>query len=264
MRGVFGSAASMAASGGRAARLRYGAPSLATASKGEHSSLLAKPEQEGTRMAAPIPLFQGLPQESIDQLLSGGVRRTYPRNSVIINEGDEATSLYIVLSGRLKVYRADADGKEFILDTLSEGDHFGELALVDDEPRSASVATLEPCKLLVLSKAAFHESLARNPELAAHLIQWFAGKVRRLTDSAYVIATCDVFGRLRALLTERARPRGDLMAIEEHLTHQEIASRIGCTREMVSRIMRDLVTGGYIEIDTDHRILVRKQLPQSW
>ncbi len=231
MRGVFGNAASMAAAGGRAARLRYGAPSLATASKGEHSSLLAKPEQEGTRMAAPIPLFQGLPQESIDQLLSGGVRRTYPRNSVIINEGDEATSLYIVLSGRLKVYRADADGKEFILDTLSEGDHFGELALVDDEPRSASVATLEPCKLLVLSKASFHESLARNPELA---------------------------------LTERARPRGDLMAIEEHLTHQEIASRIGCTREMVSRIMRDLVTGGYIEIDTDHHILVRKQLPQSW
>ena len=157
-------------------------------------------------MAAPIPLFQGLPQESIDQLLSGGVQRTYPRNSVIINEGDEAASLYIVLSGRLKVYRADADGKEFILDTLSEGDHFGELALVDDEPRSVSVATLEPCKLLVLSKASFHESLARDPELAAHLIQWLAGKVRRLTDSAYLIATCDVFGRLRAFLTERAKP----------------------------------------------------------
>jgi CRP/FNR family cyclic AMP-dependent transcriptional regulator len=214
-------------------------------------------------MAAPIPLFEGLPQESIDQLLSGGVQRTYPKNSVIINEGDEATSLYIVLSGRLKVYRADADGKEFILDTLTEGEHFGELALVDDEPRSASVATLEPCKLLVLSKASFHESLTGNPELAAHLIRWLAGKVRRLTDSTYLIATRDVFGRLRALVTERAKPKGGAMVME-HLTHQEIASRIGCTREMVSRIMRDLVTGGYLEIDTDHRILVRKQLPQSW
>jgi CRP/FNR family transcriptional regulator, cyclic AMP receptor protein len=215
-------------------------------------------------MTIPISLFQGLPQQSIEQLLSGGVQRTYPKTCVIINEGDEATSLYIVLSGRLKVYRADAGGKEFILDTLSEGDHFGELALVDDEPRSATVATLEPCKLLVLSKASFHESLTRNPELAAHLIQWLAGKVRRLTDSAYLIATRDVFGRLRALLTERAKPKGELMVVEEHLTHQEIASRIGCTREMVSRIMRDLVTGGYIEIDTDHRIVVCKQLPQSW
>jgi CRP/FNR family cyclic AMP-dependent transcriptional regulator len=215
-------------------------------------------------MAAPIPLFEGLPQGSIDELLSGGAQRAYPRNSVIINEGDAATSLYIVLSGRLKVYRADAEGKEFILDTLSEGEHFGELALVDDEPRSASVATLEPCKLLVLSKVSFHESLARNPELAAHLIRWLAGKVRRLTDSAYLIATHDVFGRLKALLAERAKPKGDLLVVEERLTHNEIASRIGCTREMVSRIMRDLVTGGYLEIDADHRILVRKPLPQNW
>jgi len=94
------------------------------------------------------------------------------------------------------------------------------------------------------------------------LIRRLTGKVRRLTNSLYLIATCDVFGRLRALLTERAKAKGGLMVIEEHLTHQEIAGRIGCTREMVSRIMRDLVTGGYI--DTDHHILVRKELPQSW
>ncbi len=215
-------------------------------------------------MATPIPLFQGLPQQSIDQLLSGGVQRAYRRGVEIISERDKATSLYIVLSGRLKVYRADPEGKEFVLDTLSEGDLFGELALVDDEPRSASVATLEPCKLLMLSESAFHKSLASNPELAMRLIRRLTDKVRRLTNSLYLIATCDVFGRLRAFLTERAKPKGDLMVVEEHLTHQEIASRIGCTREMVSRIMRDLVTGGYIEIDTDHHILVRKQLPQSW
>jgi CRP/FNR family cyclic AMP-dependent transcriptional regulator len=126
------------------------------------------------------------------------------------------------------------------------------------------VATLEPCKLLVLSKASFQESLARHPELATHLIQWLAGKVRRLTDSAYLIATRDVFGRLKALLMERAKAKGDLLLIEERLTHQEIASRIGCAREMVSRIMRDLVTGGYLQIDIDHHILIRKKLPQSW
>jgi len=191
------------------------------------------------------------------------VQRTYPRNSVILNQGDEATSLYIVLSGRLKVYRSDAEGREFILATLSEGDHFGELALVDDAPRSASVATLEPCKLLSLSKASFQESLMGQSKLATQLIQRLAGKVRRLTDSAYLIATEDVFGRLKALLLERAKPERDAMVIEERLTHQEIASRIGCTREMVSRIMRDLTSGGYIEV-ADHRIVIRKKLPQSW
>jgi CRP/FNR family transcriptional regulator, cyclic AMP receptor protein len=215
-------------------------------------------------MATSIPLFQGLPQENIDQLLSSGVERPYPKNSIIFHEGDEATSLYIVLSGRLKVYRANAEGKEFILDTLSGGDHFGELALVDDEPRSASVAAIEPCRLLVLSKAAFHESLARHPGLAPRLIQSLASEVRRVTDSLYLIATQDVFGRLRALLKEQAKPRGDVMVIEARLTQQEIASRIGCTREMVSRIMCDMVTGGYIEIDTDHRIVMRKKLPQNW
>jgi CRP/FNR family cyclic AMP-dependent transcriptional regulator len=117
---------------------------------------------------------------------------------------------------------------------------------------------------MVLSKAAFQQSLTGNPELAIHLIRWLAGKIRRLTDSAYLIATRDVFGRLKALLMERAKLRGDVQVIDERLTHQEIASRIGCAREMVSRIMRDLVTGGYIEIDTEHRILIHKKLPQSW
>ena len=212
----------------------------------------------------PIPLFQGLPQETVDQLLSRGVQRSYPRNCVILNEGDEASSLYIVLSGRLKVFRADAQGKEFVLETLSEGDQFGELALLDEAPRSASVATLEPCKLLVLSKASFQESLARDPELAMQIIQTLASKIRRLTDTAYVIATHDVFGRLRALLTERAKVKGNLMIVEERLTHQEIANRIGCAREMVTRVMRDLAVGGYIETDAEHRIVIRKALPQNW
>jgi CRP/FNR family cyclic AMP-dependent transcriptional regulator len=213
-------------------------------------------------VATSIPLFQGLPQDSVDQLQKKGVQRTYPRGAVIINEGDAATSVFIVLSGRLKVYLGDAGGKEFVLETLSEGDLFGELALLDNAPRSASVMAIEPCKLLALSASDF-KSLASNPELAARLMQRLTEKVRRLTNTLYVIATRDVFGRLRAFLTERAKPEGDLMVVE-HLTHNDIASRIGCTREMVSRIMRDLVTGGYIEIDSSHRILLRKQLPQSW
>jgi CRP/FNR family cyclic AMP-dependent transcriptional regulator len=126
------------------------------------------------------------------------------------------------------------------------------------------VATLESCKLMVLSKTAFQHSLTANPELAVQLIRWLAGKVRRLTDATYVIATRDVFGRLKALLMEQARPRDGVHVIDERLTHQEIASRIGCAREMVSRIMRDLVTGGYVEIDTEHRIRINKKLPQSW
>jgi CRP/FNR family cyclic AMP-dependent transcriptional regulator len=216
-------------------------------------------------MITSIPLFQGLPQESIDQLLKEAVPRTYRKGSTVIRQEDEATTLYIVQSGRLKVYRDDPGGKQFILETLSEGDHFGELALLDDKPRSASVDAIEPCVLLALSKAAFHKSLASHPGLSLQLLRSLAGEMRRLTDSLELLATQGVYGRLRALLVKEANTRDGAMVIEKPFTHQDMANRIGCTREMVSKIMSGLVIGGYLEIDTDpHRVFVRKQLPQSW
>ncbi len=211
-----------------------------------------------------IALFEGLPPESFERLMSRSVVRTFPKQTVVIHEGDDPTALYVILSGRVRAYLTDAGGKEFVLATHGEGEYFGELALLDDEPRSASVATLEACRLLVLSKSAFQESLAQNPDLALQLIKGLAQRVRRLTQSARSLALKDVFGRITALLQDLAVDSSGVLIVEERLTHQEIARRIGSSREMVSRIVKDLETGGYIEIDGAHRLTLRRKLPSSW
>jgi CRP/FNR family cyclic AMP-dependent transcriptional regulator len=126
------------------------------------------------------------------------------------------------------------------------------------------VATLEPCHLLVLSRSAFEECLAQNPDLALQLLKGLARRVRRLTESARTLALKDVFGRIVALLKDLAVERDGTQIVGERLTHQEIAKRIGASREMVSRIMKDLETGGYLETDAERRIVIRRKLPSSW
>ena len=211
-----------------------------------------------------IPLFDGLAPESVERLMSRSVERNYPKQTVVIHEGDDPTGMYVIVSGRVRAYLTDANGKEFVLATHGEGEYFGELALLDDAPRSASVATVEPCRLLVLSRASFEECLLQNPELALQLLKGLARRVRRLTESARTLALKDVFGRITALLQDLAVERDGVLVIEERLTHQEIARRIGSSREMVSRILKDLETGGYIEVDAAHRLAIRRKLPSSW
>lgn len=211
-----------------------------------------------------IALFEGLPPESIERLMSRSVERSYPKQTVVIHEGDDPTGMYVIVSGRVRAFLTDASGKEFVLATHGEGEYFGELALLDDAPRSASVATIEPCRLLVLSRASFEDALLQNPELALQLLKGLARRVRRLTESARTLALKDVFGRITALLQDLAIDRDGIPVVEERLTHQEIARRIGSSREMVSRILKDLETGGYIEVDAAHRLAIRRKLPSSW
>lgn len=215
-------------------------------------------------MHPPIPLFEGLAPDSIDRLMSRCVERRYPKQTVVIHEGDEASALYVIRAGKVRAYLTDASGREFVLATHGEGDYFGELALLDDAPRSASVATVEPCQLLVLSRTAFEDCLLQNPDLAVQLLKGLAKRVRRLTESARTLALKDVFGRIVSLLKDLAVERDGALVIEERLTHQEIAKRIGASREMVSRIMKDLETGGYLETDAGRHLLIRRKLPSSW
>jgi CRP/FNR family cyclic AMP-dependent transcriptional regulator len=211
-----------------------------------------------------VPLFEGLPSDSVDRLLARAVVRTYPRHAVVISEGDKSGSLYAILEGRVKVYLTDTGGKEFVLTTQGAGDYFGELSLLDDAPRSASVAAVEPCRLLVLSKQSFQDCLREHPDLALQIIRGLARRVRRLTESARSLALKDVFGRITTLLQDLAEQGDGLPVVKDRLTHQEIAHRIGASREMVSRIMKDLETGGYIEVDPSNHILIRRKLPRSW
>ena len=209
-----------------------------------------------------VPLFDGLSPEALAKIESRVVARNYPRNAVVISEGDEATSMFIIASGSVKVYHTEADGKETILNSQGPGQHFGELALVDDAPRSASVMTQETSRLLVLSKAAFKECLEESPEVGYHLVRALARQVRRLTETVNMMGR-DVYGRIRTMLESLAVERDGMLVIEQPMTQQDIANRIASSREMVSRVFKELKAGGYIE-EQDKRIIIKKTLPLNW
>lgn len=205
----------------------------------------------------------GPPRDAhVEGLAAIGAVRSYPKNVILIHEGDRTDQLYVVLSGRLKVYLSDASGKEVVIDTLRPNDCFGEMAL-EGEPRSASVMTLEPCRLSVVERDDFKRHLTNNPEIAYGLIMMLIRRVRGLTRSLGGLALLDVYGRVARLLLDSASEVDGTLLVEERMTQQEIAKRINASREMVSRILTDLREGGYIAI-ADDRIILLRTLPARW
>ena len=167
----------------------------------------------------------------------GGVR-PYPAHAILINEGDTSDSLFIVLSGRVKVYSTNLDGREIVITTHGAGEYVGELAL-DGGVRSASVMTLEPTTCSVVSGANLREFVAAHPDFASHLIHKLIRSVRQATESVKSLALEDVYARVVRLLAELSDPLGDgRRQLRERLTQQAIADRVGASREMVSRISR--------------------------
>lgn len=210
-----------------------------------------------------VALFSCLPEEDIGRISKLATTRSYPKNTIIISEGDNSDSFYAVLSGKVKVYLSDSEGKEIIINMLQAGDYFGELALLDDEPRSASVMTTEESKLALISKTAFQEILTDNPLMALGIIRGLTGRLRDLTENVKSLALMDVYGRVARTLLEMAEDQGDVQVINQRLTQKDIANMVGASREMVSRILKDLSIGGYITI-TNKTITINEKLPAGW
>jgi CRP/FNR family cyclic AMP-dependent transcriptional regulator len=195
--------------------------------------------------------------------LSGqGAVKSFQKHTVIVSEGEETDSLYVVLSGRVKVFVADETGKEVVLGTQGAGEYFGEMVL-DGGPRSASVMTLEPSRFLIIPKHKVRDFLRGQPDFAIRLIEKLIHRSRSLTASVKNLALMDVYGRVARLLLELAQDDGGALVIREKLTQQDIASRVGASREMVSKILKDLATGGYLSI-THKRITLHKTPPRHW
>jgi CRP/FNR family cyclic AMP-dependent transcriptional regulator len=210
-----------------------------------------------------IPLFAGLSKGALTIISSHASTKSHPKNTVILSEGDKTDSLYVILSGRVKAYASDEDGKEIILSLQGPGEYFGEMALLDEGPRSASVMTLEPTRLAIISKQTFRECLANNPNISFDLIRQLVLRGRRLTDSVKSLGLNDVYARMVRKLLDFATERDGELVIEQRLTHQDIANMVGSSREMVSRIMKELSRGGYIAV-ADKKITIKKQLPTAW
>lgn len=213
-------------------------------------------------MTTPVATPDPLHDELLREIAARGNVKQYPANAVIINEGDAADSLFIVLAGRVKVYAANEAGKEVILSTLGPGEYVGELAL-DGGTRSASVMTMEPTRCAVVTGASLRDFLAAHPDFALHLIRDLIRRVRRLTGSVKNLALEDVYHRVVALLHELSEPQGGQRVIARKLTQQDIADHVGSSREMVSRIFKELATGGYLRVDAG-RITVLKTPPAAW
>lgn len=210
-----------------------------------------------------VEIFSGLSNESLDALQEVSVSRAYPKNTVIINEDDYADSLYIIESGKVKVYCSEKNGKEFIINTMSTGEYFGELALLDDDKRSASVRTMEKSSFRIIYKEDFNKLLESHPNIAETLIRNLTKRVRSLTEKVKSLALQDVYGRVANVLTSLAVPQDDRLVIEDKLTQQDIADRVGASREMVARILKDLSIGNYITFE-NRRIIINNKLPDNY
>jgi CRP/FNR family cyclic AMP-dependent transcriptional regulator len=203
-----------------------------------------------------------LNKDELRALSAQGVVKSYPKNAVIVNEGDETDSFYIIVGGRVKVFVSDEEGREIVLATQGPGDYFGEMVL-DGGPRSASVMTLEPSRFAVIPKERFKDFLHSHPGFSVHLVEKLIGRTRTLTENVKSLALLDVYGRVARLLLEIAVEENGRKIVPDKLTQQDIASRVGASREMISRIFKDLTAGGYISIDKK-RITIHKKPPRHW
>ncbi|MEP6789828.1 MAG: Crp/Fnr family transcriptional regulator [Ramlibacter sp.] len=189
--------------------------------------------------------------------------RNYKKNSVIINEGEVGESLFVLLQGKVKVFATDENGREITYGTIDAGDYFGEMWM-DGGPRSASVITLEPSVCSVVGRAAVRDHLADEPEFALDLVSHVIRRARSATETARQMALLDVYGRVIATLeSQEGSVKPDSPIMLEQITHQSIASRVGASREMVSRLLKDLEKGGYIELGVK-KITLLKKLPARW
>ncbi len=204
------------------------------------------------------PLQDSLLQAIADR---GGVRH-YPANAVLVTEEDQSDSLFIILRGRVKVYGAGPDGREVIYRTQAAGEYFGEMTL-DGGPRSASVMTLEATTCAVVPGPEVRDFLACHPDFALHLVKKLIRLARASTDQVKSLALDDVYGRIAKLLRSLARDEEGVLVLPDKLTQQDIAERVGSSREMVSRIFKPLTEGGYVEL-RGGRIALLKKLPARW
>lgn len=198
----------------------------------------------------------------VRELASHGQVRTFAKNAVIINEGDSSDSVFVILAGRVKVYSSDDSGREIIYDDHSVGEYVGEMSL-DGRPRSASVMTLEPTTCSILNRAEVRSAISTNPDIAIQVLSTLISRARIATASIRNLALLDVYGRVARLLLDMAEEKDGVLMVPEKLTQQDIGDRVGASRDMVSRIFKDLVAGGYIRIDHKFITILRKP-PERW
>ena len=197
-----------------------------------------------------VPLFEGLNDDELEALSDVALLRVFPKDRVVIMAEEEGDSLFVIHTGQVKVSIVSEDGREVILSILGEGNFFGEMALLDDNPRSANVTTMEETELLMVRRADFLRFIQRSPQTAIKLLSVLAGRLRKTDRKIEGLALSDVTGRITQTLLQLAEEQGSStpegVLIRNRPTHQDLANMSGTTRETVSRVLKRLENQGYI------------------
>ena len=195
-----------------------------------------------------LPIFEALNDVRLAGIAPIATLRSVTRNTVVLQAGDHTDNIYLVLAGYLKVQVSDQEGgREVILSLLGPGEMFGEMGAIDDHPRSATVISTESCDLVVITKEDFKRCLAENFEVSLYIMENLVKRLRKADRKIESLALIDVYGRVARLLLEMAEVEEGRKVVRRRITRQEIAKTIGASREMVSRVMRDLQLQGLIE-----------------
>jgi CRP/FNR family cyclic AMP-dependent transcriptional regulator len=218
---------------------------------------------ERTMALKAVPFFTQLSDRELDVVRAVASEKTYPKNAVVLTEGEMGDSLYMIQSGKVKVFIGDEEGREIILKILGPGDFFGEMSMIDKEPRSASVTTMEPSAFLVLTHAAFEKCVEQAPRIGNMVMRILAHRVREADRKIGTLALMDVYGRVASTLLELSVYSNGKLMVGEKLSQQDLANMVGASREMVNRILKDLSDRGFISIESKAITIINRDLPPS-
>ena len=202
------------------------------------------------------------PPSNLRTLANRGARRLFKKGDLLIREGEKGDEIFIIMAGRVKVFGKGEDGREIVYNECGAGEYIGEMAL-DERPRSASVMAIEATQCSVVNRDTLKKFIAEHPDFAFELIGKIIERVRLTTRILKNVALLDVYGRIAALLTDLAIEQDGKRFVPVFLSQQEIADRVGSSREMVGKLLKDLVAGHYIEFDSERRIRLRGRLPHA-
>ncbi len=218
---------------------------------------------ERTQTLKAVPFFTQLSDHELEVVRAVATEKSYPKNAVVLTEGEMGDSLFMIQSGKVKVFIGDEDGREIILKILGPGDFFGEMSMIDKQPRSASVTTIEPASFMVLSHAAFERCVEQAPRIANMVMRVLATRVREADRKIGTLALMDVYGRVASTLLELSVYSNGKLMVGEKLSQQDLANMVGASREMVNRLLKDLSERGFISIESKSITIINRELPPS-
>jgi CRP/FNR family cyclic AMP-dependent transcriptional regulator len=205
-----------------------------------------------------LPIFSRVPDEALEKIARIAHHRRVSRGVTLVHAGDHTDSLYVLINGSIKVMNTNEEGREVILAILGPGEFFGEMGMIDGSPRSATIVSTEPCELLTITKEDFRHVLSENFEITLQIMKSLVHRLREADRKIESLALQDVHGRVGKLLLDFSDIKGGRRIVTRKLTKQDIAKMVGASREMVSRVMKDLEARGFYSLDGS-TIVIRQE-----